>query len=170
MSNSLVSKLAIAIAALLLLLSAGCLLSACSGREVTPLSDDKLIVIFKAHRNEVERLRIMATEDMHTASVFSQSNISTRLPASRRNEYGRLLKISPGLEIGANYDGSVRFVFDHAGRAIGSGWAKGLQFRPIGAKLIGTRIDSLDGAAKLTAGTYLREIDPEWFVFYQRDE
>jgi hypothetical protein len=134
-------------------------------------SDDTLIKTFQSHRDNFERLRQMATEAMHQMSSFSESTISTALPESRRNEYKNLLKVSPGLVVGANYDGSIRFIFvSDESMAIGPGWAKGIQFIPAEAKPIGSRTDNLDDTQKLPAGVYLREIEPRWFVFYQRDE
>lgn len=143
-----------------------------SSQEVTVPSDDKLIRIFQDHRGEFERLRQMATEDINATSFFSESNVSNLLPVSRRNEYKNLLKLLPGLQVGANQDGSVRFIFASTGQAIGPGWAKGIQFIKDIAKLKGARMGNLDGSEKLPAGVYLREIKPQsqWFLFYQRDE
>lgn len=126
-----------------------------SQKDMSP-SDDKLIKIFQNHRGEFERLRQMTTEDMHEASYFSETNVSNRLPVSRRNEYKDLLKLLPGLQVGADYDGGVRFVLASKGQAIGPGWAKGIQFIKDITNLKGTRIDTLDGSAKLPAGVYLR--------------
>ena len=139
-------------------------------QQVTEPSDDELIRIFQANRGEIDKLRQMATEDMLVESFFSESNISNKLPAPRRDEYRKLLKFTPGLQVGANYDGSVRFIFAGAGQAISPGWAKGIQFIPDGAKFIGIRKPSLEDTSKLSTGVYLRKIEPRWFLFYQRDE
>jgi hypothetical protein len=141
-----------------------------SSQEVMTPSDDTVIRIFQAHRGEFERLRQMATEDMHETSFFSEANISNRLPPSRRNEYKNLLKLSPGLQVGANYDGSVRFIFASAGQAISPGWAKGIEFIPDTGKVIGTQRDTLDESGQLPAGVYLRKLEPQWFLFFQRDD
>jgi len=133
-------------------------------------SDGKVISIFQAHRGELERLRQMATEDMHETSFFSEANISNALPASRRNEYKSLLKLSPGLQVGANYDGSVRFIFASTGQAIGPGWAKGIEFIPDTGKVIGTQRDTLNDSGQLPAGVYLRKLESRWFLFFQRDD
>lgn len=143
---------------------------AASSQEFAASADAKVIGIFEAHRGEFERLRQMATEDMRTASFFSETNISNGLPEPRRNEYKHLLNVSPGLQVGTNYDGSVRFIFASAGEAIGPGWAKGIEFIPDGQKVIGTQRDTLDDPAKLPQGVYLRKVEPRWFVFFQRDE
>jgi hypothetical protein len=140
-----------------------------SSHEIIP-SDDTVIGIFQAHRGEFERLRQLATEDMHQASFFSEANISSGLAASRRNEYKTLLKLSPGLQVGTNYDGTVRFIFASAGQAISPGWAKGIEFIPDTAKEIGTQREVLDDSAKLPEGVYLRKLEPRWFLFFQRDE
>ncbi len=170
MEVKLVSKIAITFVAMSTVIAVLYIWRANSSQEIMAPSDDKLIKIFQDHRGEFERLRQMATEDMREASFFSESNVSNRLPVSRRNEYKNLLKLLPGLQVGANYDGSVRFIFASTGQAIGPGWAKGIQFIKDITKLKGTRIDTLDCSAKLPAGVYLREIEPHWFLFYQRDE
>jgi hypothetical protein len=132
--------------------------------------DDELLREFRDHRAEFESLRRMVTEDRHQTSFFSESNISSALPDARRSEYRRLLRLYRGLTIGVDNDGGVRFVFASTGQAIGSGRAKGIQFVPDKSKLIGARMDNLDATEKLQAGVYLREIEPRWFLFYQRDE
>jgi hypothetical protein len=141
-----------------------------SSQEVMPPSDDNVIRVFRAHRNELERLRQMASEDMHETSFFSEANLSSGLSSSRREEYKNLLRLSPGLKVGANYAGSVRFIFASTGQAIGPGWAKGIEFIPDTGKVIGTQRDTLDNSAKLPEGVYLRKLEPRWFLFFQRDE
>ena len=170
MANNLISKIAITLAVMCVAFAVFYSWRAYSLQEVISPSDENLIREFQDHRGEFERLREMATEDMHETSFFSESNISNRLPASRRNEYKNLLKLSPGLQIGVSYDGSVRFIFASTSQAISPGWAKGIQFLPDMTKFLGKRMDTLDGVEKLPAGVYLKEIEQRWFLFYQRDE
>jgi hypothetical protein len=165
-----IAKIAVTFAAISAALAALYSWRAYSSQEVLAPSDDRLISIFQARRGELERLRQMATEDMHETSFFSEANISNGLPASRRNEYKTLLKLSPGLQVGANFDGSVRFIFASTGQAIGPGWAKGIEFIPDTGKVIGTQRDTLDDSGKLPAGVYLRKLEPRWFLFFQRDD
>jgi len=133
-------------------------------------SDATLVQIFQVHRDQLERLRQMVTEDMHQTSYFSESNISEVLPEPRRKEYKTLLGIYRGLAVGVDADGGVRFIFASVGQAIGPDWAKGIQFVPPNAKRVGTPMATLDGLQTLPAGVYVREIAPGWFLFYQRDE
>lgn len=165
-----IAKIAITVAAISAALAVLYSWRAYSSQEVMVPSDDKMISIFQAHRGELERLRQMATEDMHETSFFSETNISNGLPVSRRNEYKSLLKLSPGLQVGANYDGSVRFIFSSTGQAIGPGWAKGIEFIPDTGKVIGTQRDMLDDSGQLPAGVYLRKLESRWFLFFQRDD
>jgi hypothetical protein len=144
--------------------------NACSVQMALP-SDATLLREFNSHRGEFERLRQMATEDMHQQGSFTLATISDVLAESRRDKYRNLLNISPNLLVGIDYDGTTRFIFGKSdGLAIGPGWAKGIQFVPDGARLKETRTDSLDESGKLAAGVYLRKIEPQWFIFYQRDE
>jgi hypothetical protein len=170
MHARLTTKIAITFAAIFVAFAVLYSWRAYSSQEAMAPTDDKVIGIFRAHRGELERLGQMATEDMHDTSYFSVANISNGLPASRRNEYKNLLKLSPGLQVGTNYDGTVRFIFASSGQAISSGWAKGIEFIPDTGKVIGTQRDTLDDSAKLPAGVYLRKLEPRWFLFFQRDE
>lgn len=140
------------------------------GVKVPP--DEAILSLFGKHRDEFERLRQMVTEDKHTfrMSVFNESTIASLTPETGRNAYRNLLQLSPGMTVGVNYDDSVRFVFASNGQAVGSGWAKGLEFVPTGAKMIGTKLANLDGSSKILPGVYLRQIDPRWFLFYQQDD
>lgn len=170
MHARLVSKTAITFAAVFATFAVLFGWRAFSSQEVVMPSDDKVLGVFQAHRAELERLRQLATEDMHDTSYFSATNLPNSLPASRRNEYKNLLKISPGLQIGTNYDGTVRFIFASSGQAIGAGWAKGIEFIPDMGKVIGNQRTTLDDSAKLPVGVYLRKLEPQWFLFFQRDE
>jgi len=152
------------------------LISSVYGQHVPPSqkdsapTDKEIIKLFRAHRGNFEKLRKMTYNDIKKASFFSESKIPAGLPELRRNEYRNLLKVSPGLEIGVNYDGTVRFIISSVGHATSPGWAKGIQFIPDRAKIIGTRITSLDEVSNLPSGVYLREIAPRWFLFFQRDD
>lgn len=134
-------------------------------------SDAMLLEEFRSHRSELERLRQMMTEDMRQRGALSEADLSSVSPESRRSEYRNLLSIAPNLVVGVDYNGTTRFIFGRSeGMAIGPGWAKGIEFVPEGARMIGTRVATLDESAKLSEGVYLREIEPQWFIFYQRDE
>lgn len=113
----------------------------------------------------------MATEDMHQISFFSEATISNVQVKARRSEYMRLLRLSPNLEVGTDYNGAVRFIFAGSETmAIGPGWAKGIEFIPDGIQKTGSPTTTLDHCSGLSGGVHLREIEPRWFIFYQRDE
>lgn len=134
-------------------------------------SDEDLIAVFQTHRADFERLRQMAVEDLHVKSYLSESELNGISPEARRQEYRSRLKSWPGLHVGVNYDESVRFIFADGGRlAVGPGWAKGIEFSPQGKKLIGQRVNTLNNERMLPAGVYLKELIPEWFILYQRDD
>lgn len=170
METKPITKIAIAFAAVLAILVMLYSWRADSSQEAAVPSDDNVIRVFHVHRDEFERPRQMATEDRQQTSLFSEVKLSNKLPASRRIEYQSLLKLSPGLEVGANYDGSVRFIFTSIGQAIAPGWAKGIEFVPDTGKVAGIQRETLDDAAKYPAGVYLRKLEPQWFLFFQRDE
>jgi hypothetical protein len=133
--------------------------------------DRELVALVRDHRAVFERLRQMVTEDMHTRSYFSESELGGIEPESRKTEYKALLRLKKGLRVTVNYDGSVRFIFATAGvSAIGPGWLKGIQFMPTGTKPKGVLVKTLDNPQNLSAGVYLVAVEPEWFLLYQADE
>jgi hypothetical protein len=73
--------------------------------------------------------------------------------------------------MGVDYDGTVRFIYAGGGlSAIGPGWGKGIEFVPDDYRRKGSIAQNLDEARKLPPNVYLREIEPHWFIFYQRDD
>jgi hypothetical protein len=114
-----------------------------------------------------------------------------KLNETRRKEYKNLVsEINPGLTVGTDYDSSMRFIFADGGiLAIGPGWVKGIEYVPgshatngaiYGERKIegvtyqeqwhGIILTNLNNAQALPAQIYLRLIEPNWFLFYQRDE
>lgn len=170
MAIRLITKMAITFAAIIAVLAMLYGWRAYSSQAMRAPSDDKVTRVFHANRDKFERLRQMATEDMHETSFLSEANLSANLPISRRNEYKTLLKLFPGLEVGANYDGSVRFIFVSAGEAIGPGWAKGIEFVPDTGKVVGIQRETLDDSANFPPGVYFLKLEPRWLLFFQRDE
>jgi hypothetical protein len=54
--------------------------------------------------------------------------------------------------------------------AISSGWLKGIEYVPGSFEKKGVILQNLDGANTLSAGVYLRQIEPNWFIVYQRTD
>jgi hypothetical protein len=112
-----------------------------------------------------------------------------KLNESRRKEYKDLVsEINPGLTIGTDYDNSMCFRFAGGGMlASGPGWAKGMEYLPGSYEtngavygkceinwLIykpqwkGNILTNLDNARTLPASIYLRHVESNWFIYYQR--
>ena len=109
----------------------------------------------------------MVTEDMHEQSYFSAATISRISSAPRRLGYQKLLRVRSGLAVGVDYDGGVRFIFATRGSAIGSGWAKGIQYSKRNSRLPGVRVETTDNAKRLSEGVYLRELCPIGLSFFR---
>jgi hypothetical protein len=141
-----------------------------SSRPVEP-TDQDLIATFHAQHPAFEELQKMAAEDAQRGWYLGTSSPS-KLDQSRRSEYKSLIsQIRPGLDVVTNgYTGVVRFLFAGEGVAIGPGWVKGIEYVPSDYSREGVLLPDLDKAASLPARVYMREIEPRWFVFYQRDE
>ena len=132
--------------------------------------DSVLITKFHEHHEAFDQLRHMMIED--SLAYLSESQIDGRLNDARKNEYQSMLsKIQSGLIIGSDLK-SVRFIFAIGGlSAIGSGWFKGIEYVPEGVNSGGDILDSLDRPSSLVVeGVYLRQIEPNWFVIFQKDD
>jgi hypothetical protein len=113
----------------------------------------------------------MATEDMRRGWYLGTSS-PNKLDPSRRSEYKSLIsQIRPDVKVVTNgYTGVVRFIFAGEGSAIGPDWFKGIEYVPGDYGQEGILLPDLDKAASLPAHVYMREIEPRWLIFYQRDE
>jgi hypothetical protein len=145
-------------------------LKGCGAPRVMEPKDQQLISTFHAHRQAFEQLQEMATEDARRGWYLGASDPG-KLDQPRRDEYKKLIsQIRPGLQVAMNgTTGVVRFIFAGEGTAIGPGWVKGIEYVP-GESWEGILLPDLDKAASLPAHVYIREIEPRWLIFYQRDE
>ncbi len=144
---------------------------ACRASKPVEPSDEDLISAFHAHRDSFERLQKMAAEDARRGWYLGASDKGA-LDQSRRNEYNnRISQIHPGLDVAMNgTTGVVRFIFAGDGTAIGPGWVKGVEYVPRDYSREGLLLPDLNKAPSLPANVYIREIEPKWLIFYQRDE
>lgn len=191
-SKSLVLKVALGLVVICSALAAAFLLwshgwGQYSSYGVGVSKDQKLAAIFDAHRRKFEKVEQMAAEDAQRglyldAPYFKGSKFST----PRRNEYEKLISaIHPGIEATMDgYGDGMRFIFAGGGTsAIGPGWVKGIEYVPgsyetNGAiysqrevpKWQGLISTNLDNVQTLRANVYLRPIQSNWFIFYQRTD
>ncbi len=140
-------------------------------RRVMAPKDQELIAAFHAQRHSFEQLQEMAAEDARRGWYLGASDPS-KLDQSRRDEYKKLIsQTRPGLQVALNgTTGVVRFIFAGEGTAIGPDWVKGIEYVPRDDNWEGVLLPDLDKAASLPASVYIREIEPRWLIFYQRDE
>ena len=133
-------------------------------------SDQQLLTIFHEHRATFEQLRQMLVEDLRNAPV-DKSGVK-QLKAKQSPKYKQLVaEIYPGLETRVDRDESVRFLFEIGMiSALGSDWMKGIVYVPGDYHRQGNLLPDLDNARRLPADVYLRQIEPNWFILYQRDE
>ena len=148
--------------------------------------DQELLAIFNAHHGAFQRIQQMATEDSRRGLYLDSSIFYVPDPSqpnhfekSRQQEYTNLIsEIRPsqrvvivGLGIVTIFEvTSVRFIFAGGGTAIGPDWVKGIEFVPGDFRRDGVLLTNLDGASALPANVYLRQIETNWFIFYQRDD
>lgn len=158
---------------LIYLALASCMLweGGCRASRTVEPRDQELISTFHAHHEAFERLQKMAAEDALRGWYLGASSPS-KLDQSRRSEYKNLIsQIRPGLEVAMNgTTGVVRFIFTGEGSAIGPDWFKGIEYVPGDYGREGVLSHDLNNAASLPANVYIREIEPRWLIFYQRDE
>lgn len=151
-------------------------------------SDQELIAAFQAHQRAFEQIQPMAAKDMQNGLYIRWHQESWWCPgswwcrgsskppgmsASRWKDYGNLIsQIRPKVEsIAIDYNGTISFVFAGEGGALSSGWSKGIAYIPpdVDLKREGVPLPDLSEAPRLPANEYIREVEPAWFLFYQRD-
>jgi hypothetical protein len=173
----------VAFLALILLLVAGVFWMADPLNLRAP-NDQKLIAIFQAHREAFKKLQQMATEDAQRglyldAPYFDEGS---KFNKSRQQEYEKLIsEIRPGLHV--SIDGrekGMSFTFAGGGLlAIGPGWGKGINYVPDSFEIDGVTyregwagvvLTNLDKARTLPTNVYIRQIEPNWFLFYYHDD
>jgi hypothetical protein len=142
-----------------------------AAQKILEPSDQELTATFHAHRGTFKQLQEMAAEDARGNWYLGASDPS-KLRQSRRDEYRKLVsEIRPELQVFLNgTTGVVRFIFAGEGVAIGPGWVKGIEYVPGDYSGEGVLLPDLNKAASLPAHVYIREIEPRWLIFYQRDE
>jgi hypothetical protein len=143
----------------------------CRASKTVEPRDQELISTFHAHRQVFEQLQKMATEDARRGWYLLGSD-QNKPDQPRRDEYKNLIsQIRPGLQVAmTGPTGTVRFIFASEGVAIGPGWVKGIEYVPSDYSREGVLLPDLDKAGSLPARVYMRQIEPKWFIFYQRDE
>jgi hypothetical protein len=116
----------------------------------------------------------MAPEDGEPGWRPDVSNAQKPLPAERVKSYKKLMsELGSGVVVTWDHtSGGVNFIFVTGGTllAVGSEWFKGIAYIPNRQEEDGTLLQSLDGAKRLEAGVYLRKIDENWFLLYERTE
>jgi hypothetical protein len=126
----------------------------------------------------------MATEDArHGLYLDAPWFEGSKFDKSRQQEYEKLIsEICPGLHV--SIDGrekGMSFTFAGGGLlAIDPEWGKGIKYESDNFEIngvtyrqgwIGDVLTNLDNASALPAGTtYIRQIEPNWFLFYYHDD
>ena len=131
--------------------------------------DQYLISLFHDHRTAFDRLSQIVNKDIaHGHGIDKQSPEYKDL----LSELHPIPMISPDPTIiPGGYGGKVIFIFASGGlSAISSGWSKGIIYIPGSYERSGIIMQNLDAANKLPAQSYLRRIEPNWFIFYRSSD
>ena len=160
-----------AVLALVVLAAVALWLTGRASPRVMEPKDQDLIATFHAHRQAFEQLQEMVTQDARRGWYLA-GNDPHKPDQPRRDGYKNLIsQIHPGLQVAmTGPTGAVRFIFAGEGVAVGPGWVKGIEYVPGDYEREGVLLPDLDKAASLPAHVYMREIEPRWLIFYQRDE
>jgi hypothetical protein len=124
--------------------------------------DQDLISLFHDHRTAFDRLSQMQTKGER---YISKDILNP--------EFKDLLsELHPVPMVTEDYGGKVLFIFSGGGLflAIGPGWSKGIIYIPGSYERDGIIMQNLDAANKLPAQSYLRKIEPNWFIFYHSSD
>jgi hypothetical protein len=140
--------------------------------DLQPPKDSDLIAVFSRHRTVFERIVTMAQEDGEPGWRPDLTGNQRLLPTERARSYKKLMsELGSGVEVTWDHNsGGVSFIFAGGGSllAIGDEWFKGIAYIPDLKEDAGTLVQSLNGAKRLKAGEYLRKIDKNWFLYYER--
>ena len=135
-------------------------------------SDQALTVTFHDHRAAFYKLQQMASEDQRRGWFFSFPDFrSATQNEARLQDYRNLMSRMPNcFSATTDSDGHLRFCFAQSEGvlAVGAGWVKGIEFWP--ERCPWSKVSDLDDAQSLPAGIYVRQMEPQWFLFYQRDD
>jgi hypothetical protein len=141
--------------------------------------DYKLLIFFRDHRPELERIGQMMEEDsiwdIGRLSTFSwpwKSAAYKNISDERKKEYKQLLsKIDSSASISRDSD-KIRIIFSGGGLStIGPEWAKGIEYISGNPSREGIIVDNLDHPTSLAVGNiYLRQIEPGWYLFFQNTD
>jgi hypothetical protein len=152
-----------------ILLSTGC------SRNLTEPTDQDLITIFNDHRDAFRKLQHMAKEDLQNGWYFHWPNFIGSVPPPDQSRWQHYISIVSGIpqcfSVFTDYDGHMRFLFAEGSYQIWPPyprWVKGIEFWPHACPWV--MLKNLDDAKKLPANVYAREIEPQWFLFYQIDD
>jgi len=142
------------------------------GAEGTPPSDEAILAAFRNNSDVLEKLAHMAINDF-PKQPFMEGE--TGLPSVRLREYHNSIeRIWPGAYVVSDPGGIVKFIVaesDGALAAIRPEWRKGIEY--ISGEYEekeGIILKNLNGAEKLPAGDYLRQIKPHWFIMFERTD
>ena len=142
--------------------------------------DKKLIAIVNSHREGFEKIHQMATEDAEKGLYLDTSDFGggSKFTASRQQEYEKCIsEIQPGLHV--SIDGrekGISVTFAAGGLlAIGPEWGKGIKYEPSNVtdqnRYIGVISTNVDNTRALKTGTtYIRPLETNWFIFYDRTD
>jgi hypothetical protein len=133
-------------------------------------SDRELLATFRDHREAFDRLRELAA-DQRTAGYLTATDTSKDFDTNQKKEFEAILTgLSSHLIVTVDWP-RVRFIFAGGGlSAISPGWLKGIQYIPDDEPLRAPLVANLDNAFKQRAGVYLRMIEPNWYILYQRTD
>jgi hypothetical protein len=142
--------------------------------DLQPPKDSDLIALFSRQKSIFERIVTMAHEDGERGWLMGANIPQRTVPVERVKSYETLTsELGPNVNIlWENKSGTVLFTFQTGGSllAVGAEWWKGIEYIPTLQEEDGTLMPRLDGARRLAAGVYLRKIDQNWFLLYERVE
>ena len=135
------------------------------------ITDQDLIVLFRNHRSDFEKLKVMAIEDAGRIGYINESSLrQSALSEGRKSDYSNLLSsISPSATLGTGAH-QVTFHISQGGAvlAIGRSWTKGIAYLPGGAKGC-TLVKSLDElGSQINDGVYVVPIEGDWYLIYSQ--
>jgi hypothetical protein len=134
-------------------------------------SDYRLISIFYKNKSVFEKIQRLAMSDPHSNVCFGDPSIyNIRCPPGRQLYYHMLISELPArAHVQAEPEVGLWVNLAHGGLlAVGPTWYKGIVYLRSNAAIRGEILASLDHASNLPPGIYYRQIDGNWFLYYNR--
>jgi hypothetical protein len=134
-------------------------------------ADSQLIELFAQKSYIFSKIQQLVQDDLKKGKYYSSQCRTNNFGKDRCDEYNKLIaEIDNGKTVlFVDYDGTMSFNVAATGSQLAPGWSKGIIYIPEESPRDGIVLSKLDGLEDRKPDTYLRKIEPHWYLYYTRD-